>query len=562
MDLLSTGVLTILGIGVFGGIVGATLFQRLRIPQVVGYIAMGLVIGEVGIGLVSYETVDRLEMLNLVALGIIGFLVGAELRLETFREHGRQLLAILLCEGMGASLLVGIPVGLLLFWLTGEATVALAGGIVFGAIASATDPASTLNVLWEYRCRGALTTTLIAIVALDDALAMTLYGIGTTVAQILTGATGSILRQALVTVTELGGAVALGVVSAFVLLYIARWLRRREKNFGIAIGMILVIIGVAASLKMDVILATMTMGVTLINVAPRQSEELFASVRSFAEPIYVIFFVLVGARLNVSAMPLWLWGLVGMYVVGRTGGKAFGAWAGSRMTQASLVVRRYTGTGLLAQGGVTVGLSIMAAHGLSDVPVTESIFLGDVIIFAITGSTLALQLVGPPLVKWSAQRAGEDGRDVKEEDVIETWRVRDAMNENVPPITEGTPLSHVFQIFSSEDQVLFPVVDGGGRLKGVISLDVLRGVVTSQETWDWVLAVDVMGPVTDKVTADMPLEDALARLRERGVEEAPVVESDSSDRVVGILDTRLVRIRVNEELVRRRQTAFEAAEAA
>ncbi len=76
------------------------------------------------------------------------------------------------------------------------------------------------------------------------------------------------------------------------------------------------------------------------------------------------------------------------------------------------------------------------------------------------------------------------------------------------------------------------------------------------------LAVDVMGPVTDKVTADTPLEEAMAQMRERGVEEAPVVESGSSDRVVGIMDTRLVRIRVNEELVRRRQSAIEEPKAA
>lgn len=554
MELLNTGVLTILGIGVFGGIVGASVFQRLHIPQVVGYIVVGLLIGDLGLGLVSHETVNRLETLNLFALGIIGFLVGGELRAETFRQQGSQLIAILLCEGLGAFFVVGVPVGVLLYVLTHQIALSVAGGIVFGAIASATDPASTLNVLWEYRCRGPLTTTLIAIVALDDALAMTLYGMGTTVAQILTGTGASLDEQALGTLIELGGAVALGLVSAFVLLYIAKLLSRREKNFSIAVGVILVIIGVAASLKMDIILATMTLGVTLVNVAPRRSDEIFANVRSFAEPIYVIFFVLVGARLNISAMPGWLWLLVGLYVVGRSAGKMTGAWFGAYTTKAPPTVQRYAGLGLFAQAGIAVGLSIMASQRLGNIQVSDSVYLSDVIIFGVTTSTLALQLIGPALVKQAAQKADETGRDVKEEDVVEGWTVGDVVNRNVPPITEGTPLAHVFQIFSAEDQVLFPVVDGEGRLKGIISLDILRGVVTSQETWDWVLAADVMEPAEDKLSADMPLPEALEQLRGRRIEEVPVVASSTDETVVGILDTRLVRIRVNEELVKRRQS--------
>jgi CBS domain-containing protein len=305
----------------------------------------------------------------------------------------------------------------------------------------------------------------------------------------------------------------------------------------------------------------MTLGVVLVNIAPRRSEELFATIRSFAEPIYVIFFVLVGARLNLNAMPAWLWGAVAIYVVGRSLGKIGGAYAGGRLTGAPGSVRRYAGMGLFAQGGIAVGLSIMAANRLDDIAVTDSLLLSDAIVFGVTASTIVLQMVGPPLIKRAGELAGEAGRDVTEEDVIESWRVRDAMNQHVAPITEGTPLSHVFQIFSAEDQVLFPVVDGSGSLKGKISLDELRGVMTSQETWDWVLAADVMAPTDDRVEADATLSEALDRMRERGVEQIPVVESEAVPRVVGVLDQRGMRIRVNEELVKRRQHDFVEATA-
>lgn len=553
MDVLNTTVLMILGIGVFGGIIGANLFQRIHVPQVVGYIVMGLLIGDVGFGLVTSEDLVRLQPVNLFALGIIGFLVGGELQLDVFRKHGKQLFSILLFEGFGAFFLVGIPVGLCVYVVARDAATAAAAGIVFGAIASATDPASTLNVLQEYRSRGILTTTLIAIVALDDALAMTLYGIGTSTARVLMGGGASLVAEVVKTTVELAGAILLGVVSGILLLYAIRWLKRSEKTFGSALGTILLIIGIAATFEMDVILATMALGVTLTNISPGRSKEVFAAMRSFATPIYVIFFVLVGARLNISAMPGWLWGIVALYVLGRSAGKIAGAYMGGRLTGAAPAVQKYVGLGLFAQGGIAVGLSIMAAQHLGDVMVTESLSLGEMIIFGVTASTLVLQLTGPSLIKVASRLAGELGRDVTEDDVIESWSVADAMSGDIQPIPQSTTLSGVFGIFADNDHLVYPVTDPDGALTGVISLDDLKEVMAQQDTWDWVLANDVMAPVVNKVDPEMPLQKALDYMQAKGIEEVPVVEGDGQDRAVGILDERGVRIRLNREVLRRRQ---------
>jgi Kef-type K+ transport system membrane component KefB/predicted transcriptional regulator len=552
MDAVTTGILAILGIGVFGGIVGAHLFQRLHIPQVVGYILMGLLIGNVGFGLVDDEAIESLESLNLFALGIIGFLVGGELHLDIFRKQGKQLFSILIFEGVGAFILVGVPVTGILYLLTDSFTTALAAGVVFGAIASATDPASTLNVLSEYRSRGVLTTTLVAIVALDDALAMTLYGLGTTAAQILTGQSASFTEEIMHTGFELGGAVVMGLIAGVMLRYMMQWVTSPEKLFSGAIGLILLIIGIAATLQMDVILAAMTMGFVLINIGHKRSEQIFATVRSFADPIYVIFFVLVGARLNISAMPGWLWGVVAVYVVGRSVGKITGAYLGGRLTNADPVVCKYSGMGLFAQGGISVGLSIMAAHHLGDVQINETLSLGDMIVFSVTASTFVLQMTGPPLIKLASKLSGEIGRDVAEDDVIATWCVTDVMKTTVPPITQGTPLTHIFQIFSVHDYVMYPVVGTQNELKGVLSLDGLKGIVVSPETWDWVLAADVMTPAKNTVMPDMKLADALEFMRDRSLEEVPVVDAEM--KILGMLDDRAVRIRVNEEVIRRRES--------
>ena len=179
MESINISVLFILGLSIIGGLVGASFFQKLRIPQVVGFIVIGLIVGDNGLKLVKHTDVATLQPFTIFALGIIGFLVGGELKAETFRKYARQFFAILLGEGITAFLLVGISTGLFIYFVFHNISAAFAAGIVFGAVASATDPASTIDVLWEYRSLGILTTSLTAIVALDDALAMVLYGIAT-----------------------------------------------------------------------------------------------------------------------------------------------------------------------------------------------------------------------------------------------------------------------------------------------------------------------------------------------------------------------------------------------
>jgi Kef-type K+ transport system membrane component KefB len=550
---IQLGVLFILGIGAFGGMLGASLFQRIRIPQVVGYIAIGLILGQSGFHIVQASDISSLAPFNLFALGLIGFLVGGELQADNFRKYKKQLFAILMGEGMAAFLLVGVSTGLVVWLAADSLHAALAAGIVFGAIASATDPVSTINVLWEYRARGALTSTLIMIVALDDALAMTLYGLGTSVAGMLTGGASSIGRAGLKVGIELAGAVVMGFLMGLLLDLILRRTRQKEKTLVVSVGSILLTIGIAAAVRMDVILATMTLGVTLCNMAPRRSKELFSLIKSLSNPIYVIFFVLVGARLNVLQMPPWVWGIVIVYVLGSSLGKMSGTWWGARHTGAPPEIRKYGGLGLFAQGGVAVGLSIMASQHLGYIPVTDQLSLGDTIVFGVTATTLILQIVGPPMVKLAIKLSGEIGRNVTEEDIISLWTVKDAMDKETFHIREHDPLSRIFEIISMHDATSYPVVDRDDKIVGIITLEGLQNLLANQESWDWLVVADVMIPAAEKIHAATPLKDAIALMEQLRFDLIPVVRSESDDRVAGILDMRKLKRLVREEVYRRQK---------
>jgi CBS domain-containing protein len=305
--------------------------------------------------------------------------------------------------------------------------------------------------------------------------------------------------------------------------------------------LLLLTIGIAASTGMDVILATMSMGFALTNLAPRRSRELFETVRGFAIPIYVLFFVFVGARLGLSSMEPWLWAVVAAYVVCRSVGKIAGAYLGARATRSEPVVQKFLGVGLFAQGGVAVGLSIVASHHLQGISVMEGMSLGDTIIFVVTATTLMVQVTGPPLVKWVAKQSGEAGRNVTEDDIIQSLHVRDVMTPSVLSVHEADSVRHIVDLFSTNDQVIYPVVNGENRVVGTVSPDELKDLLTDRPSWEWIVALDVMRDTVDTVEQDAPLNETLTRMRDLQLEHLPVVESADKPRPVGMLSTLRVR---------------------
>jgi Kef-type K+ transport system membrane component KefB len=550
------GVLAVLGICVAGGIVGAWIFQKLNVPQVVGYIVVGVLIGDTGFGLLHPDDIAALQPFNDFALGLIGFLVGGELSGSIFRKYGRQFTAILLGEGLAAFLLVGVACTLIIYFVVGSWITAVAAGVVFGAIASATDPASTIDVLWEYRSAGVLTTAIIAIVALDDALAMTLYGLGTSIATILTQSGGHSVGVTLLhTGTELGGAIVLGVVCGFVLNATMHYLPQTEKRLGISIGILLCCIGLSVAFHMDVILATMAVGIVLVNRAPNRSKKLFGTVRSFSTPIYIIFFVLVGARLSLGSMPAWIWALVAAYVLMRSLGKWVGAYWGGRVSRAERPVQNYMGMALFAQGGVAVGLSIVASHNLQHIQVVEGMTLGDMIIFTVTATTLCVQLIGPAFARLAIRKAGEIGRNVTEEDVMAELDVADVVDTGIVPLNEGTPLNTVVQHFAEQDTFVYPVVSGSGKIIGVLTFEMLKELLVDHDTWKWLVVGDVMQPVRHRLSSKMNLAEALQDMRNNQAEALPVVDCDENEQLIGVLDQRAALRCVGAELVRRQTAA-------
>jgi len=549
------------GLIILGGTFGARLFQKFHIPQVVGCIVVGILLGDV-LDLITPKTIKSLEPFTMFALGLIGFMIGAELRAEVFKKYGKQFFIILFSQGMGAFLLVTIA-GSAIVWLALPSIVenigaadrlytSLAIGLVLGAIASATAPAATVNVLWEYKTRGPLTAAVLAIVALDDALALLLYRGAATGAKALMG-TGqsSVLNTTLILLAEILGAILLGFLAGVLLYYLLKFVRAEDKILEFAISCLLLVVGISMIPKIDPILPAMVFGITIANLMPRQSKGTFQLVKKFSPPVYTVFFVLAGAHMQFGKLGFWMLIMIGVYTLFRAAGKIFGSWLGARYSGSAVAVRKYLGICLLPQAGVAIGLAILASQQFNTA-------LGHTIIMVIMTSTFLMEILGPMLVKVGVQKAGEVGLNITEEDLIETYRVADVMDTKVPVISAGTALSEVIKVVSNTESFYYPVVDNDKQLIGAITLGNIRDTFATQELNDWLVALDIMEPIIAKVTRDMALSEALEKTRRLDIEHLPVVASEGDNRFVGVLNCRGVRRSLSAEVLSRQQKADSA----
>jgi len=539
----------LMGLAIFFGTAGAGIFQKFHIPKVVAYVIIGLIIGESGLNLIGRDTVETLSSFNMFALGIIGFMIGGELTGKVFRKYGKQFLIILCSEGIAAFVIVALLSGFVCWYFTHDIQTSVAMALVLGAIASATAPAATATVLWEYKTRGPLTSTVLAIVALDDALSLLLFGIASSIAAALIGQTHDSMWITILTAfVEITGAIILGVLAGFLLSFILKLIKDPDKALAFTVSSVLLVIGLSIALNVGSILAAMTLGVTMTNIASRRRQNTFELIEKFSPPIYVLFFVLAGAHLLLSEITGWMVVMVVVYLVGRTGGKIFGSWFGARVSRASDTVRRYLGICLLSQAGVAIGLAIISGQ----------LFTGQIahaIIVIVMTTTFIVEIFGPMFVKLGVKKAGEIGLNITEEDLIETHKVGDVMDTKVPVISAGMSLSEVIQLVSNTESFYYPVVDNDKKLIGAIALGNIRNTFATQELHNWLVALDIMEPVIATVTPDIPLSEAFEETKRLYIEHLPVVASDEDKKFIGVLNYRHVRRLISAEVLSRQQKA-------
>lgn len=535
-SLQGTQIVLLLGIIMFFGAIGGKLFQKIKIPQVVGYIVIGIIIGSSGLQLLSKETIAALNPISTVALSLIGFLIGGELQINVLKKYGKQFIGILLFESITPFFIVGGIVTAVSYFVTKDLFVSISMGLVLGAICSATAPAATTDVLVEYRTRGPLTTTVYGIVAMDDAVALILYAIASTIASTLLGGKQlSLASQLLSIARDIFGSIAIGSAFGFLLSLIVRHVMKDEgRILSFSLGCLFLCTGACILLGLDNILAAMSLGFFMVNFAPAKTRPVFDLTTKFTPPVYVLFFVLVGAKLDIWIITPYLGMIALLYVIGRTFGKTIGSKFGAWITRAPETVRKYLPYCLLSQAGVAIGLSIAAGN---DFPKT----IGPQILLIITATTFIVQLLGPVCVKHGVTKAGECGLNITEEDIKKNTVVKDIMwgnlkicDEKSPAIvTDVTTIKEILDSFSKQQNLNY-VVKSNEKLVGVISLEHLKEVLQIGELAESLLAMDIMDAPGICCTPQTTLPEAYDLFEQQDSQALAIISDDGKP--LGILE--------------------------
>lgn len=387
----------VLGVAAF--VVGHA--TRRWVSEVIVFIAIGIVIGPELLELISVDDLAGLDPVISLALGAIVFGIGERLELPVLRRIGRTLTPIALLE----ILLVFVLsfVGLLAVGLP------LAYAYLLAAIAVSTSPTTLVAVIANRSARGRFTDHLLSSTALNNLASALLFGLGLPVifAAETPGAGQGVVAFAQLVVFSL-------VIGGIAALVLRRWMEsvhRAGERLLFVLVVLVATVAISRFVGAPVVLSTLIAGAVLAN-DPRDTRPLFASLRTLEAPIFLVFFVVVGAGVHLDELAAV--GLPGVvYIVARTAGKVAGGWLGAELTRPG---RRagwgpWLGAGLSPFAGMAIGLAAFTLDRASQAGLDQ---LGQDVSTIVLGSVVVFELIGPLAVGRALDGAGDSGADVVE----------------------------------------------------------------------------------------------------------------------------------------------------
>lgn len=367
------------------GLLTSELGRRTFLPRVTLLLIFGTLIGKEVLDIIPVVFSERFDLAANMALLMVGFLLGGRLTRDSFRKSVKQMLWISISAAVFAGLFVSV--GLILLGVNAEVA------ILLGCLAAATDPAAILDVTLERTYKGHFKDLLLSIVALDDAWALILFSLGLAIATSLNSGNTE-TTPLFYALKDIGGAILLGIAIGVPAAYLTGRIKPGQPILIEALGLVFLCGGLALWLDVSFLIASMVMGAMIANFA-RHHDYPFHAIEGIEWPFMVIFFVLAGALLELSALEQV--GLIGLgYIIFRSIGKIFGAHVGSQCCSTDVNIKNWMGIALLPQAGVAIGMALVAANQFPDHRQT--------LLSVAISSTIFFEIFGPVLTRLALQK--------------------------------------------------------------------------------------------------------------------------------------------------------------
>ena len=386
-------------------------YSGFKFPDVTSFLIAGVlvgpyVLGRFNFGFNSPDELSEISIISSVALGFIAFDIGSEFRAASLKQMGKAALFIGIFQAVAATVLVDIALIFLSIKL-GSNLLPLPVAITLGAIASATAPAATLMVVRQFKAKGPVTDLLLPIVALDDAAGLIIFAVSIGIAQSMIGGTINAVSIILNPLIEIFSSLILGALMGYILTWIEKLFFSNSNRLSMTIAFVMMTIALSSEefyfgqirIAFSSLLVCMTLGTVFCNMC-EYSADIFQRSEKWSKPLYAVFFVVSGARLELSVFQYPFIILIGMvYILTRCLGKYFGASISSSIMNCSDNVKKYLGITLFPQAGVALGM-VVSAQSLGN---EAGSLIRNIILFSV----LVYELAGPMLTRMALTKAGE-----------------------------------------------------------------------------------------------------------------------------------------------------------
>jgi Kef-type K+ transport system membrane component KefB len=392
-----------LGCLIIGGVLAGELAVRARLPRITGYLVLGLVAGPHALGLETVRDAELLRLFEELALGLIALTAGGELRIATLRRRLGPLVTITAAHTVGIVVMVG---GVL--WLAARVVPldpslgpveTAAAALLLGVVAVAVSPSTTMAVITDLRARGELVETVLGVTILKDLLVLLLFtAVAALVLPWVGGAEPGAGDLAHV-VLEISASLAVGAGLGLLLgLFVAK--------VGRLVPLTVLVLALASlelgrASWMEHLLICMAAGFAARNAFPSAAGSFLDALEQSSMPIYVIFFALAGAGLDLGVLRS-AWLPATLYVLVRLAAVWLTTSLPAALVGSSEEVRRFGWMGFVAQAGLSLGLAARLEHELPSV--------GGALATLVVAAVMVNQLVGPVLWERAIVAAGEDRR--------------------------------------------------------------------------------------------------------------------------------------------------------
>lgn len=409
--------LLIIGLIIVASYFSGRLIKNFKLPSLIGFMLIGVLLGPSVLDVLSDVKQEYLGFITEIALGFIALSIGLELKFSSIKKLGSGIIWIILIESIGTFVVVTAAV----YLLTGNLPLAL----ILGGIAPASAPEGTVAVIQDYKAKGLLTKALYAVVGFDDGVGIIIFGFASAVAKKLlmqqTGMAsagfGLMMWEPL---KEIGLSILVGALIAVVFSLLVKKISNSNDLALVLIGMTFIAIGMSVQFHLSLIMINLIIGLVIANTQSYDvTQKINDRLPSYMPMLFILFFALAGASLHFSALPtLGILGLV--YIVMRSGGLILGSKVGAMIGHTDKKVKKYVGLGILAQGGVAIGLSLIVKHdfaGLGKIVSggqTSGDMLGITVITLVTATSVIFSIVGPIFAKIALKKAGEIETEEKE----------------------------------------------------------------------------------------------------------------------------------------------------